>query len=180
MKNQYEIRGDKTAIFVKRKGVTYECLISTNKLEKADSYPGTWYAHFNKHTNMTYVYGNAPQCKAKETKRGQIKFHRYIIDAPNHLLVDHINNDTLDNRDCNLSLATKSQNRQNSKGLDSNNKSGVRGVYWNKDNNKWRARIKIEGKQIEVGSFVDLEDARQAMDEARKKYMTYLSKIGKM
>ena len=39
--------------------------------------------------------------------------------------------------------------------------SGVKGVSWDKDTNKWRARIKIDGIQIHLGLFTNLEDAKE-------------------
>ena len=40
-----------------------------------------------------------------------------------------------------------------------NNKSGVKGVSFNKSQNKWNARIAINGTQIHLGSFINKEDA---------------------
>jgi hypothetical protein len=44
-----------------------------------------------------------------------MRMHRLIINAPKGMEVDHINRDTLDNRRSNLRLATRLQNRLNSK-----------------------------------------------------------------
>ncbi len=41
------------------------------------------------------------------------RMHRYIMDAPDHLQVDHINHDTLDNRRCNLRLCSNAENQLN-------------------------------------------------------------------
>jgi hypothetical protein len=38
--------------------------------------------------------------------------------------------------------------------LDIRNKSGFTGVYYLKDNEKWRASITVEGTRIELGLFL--------------------------
>jgi hypothetical protein len=55
-------------------------------------------------------------------------------------------------------------------GLRSNNKSGVTGVIWHRRSSKWRAFIRINGKQIELGLFDRFEDAVVARKEAEEKY----------
>ena len=42
------------------------------------------------------------------------------------------------------------------------NKSGVPGVFYNKDKNKWQASIGFKGKSIRLGNFSEKEDAIKA------------------
>ena len=58
-----------------------------------------------------------------------VRLHRLIMDAPDGLLVDHRNGDSLDNRRSNLRLATHSQNQCN-KRKRKNTSSRFSGVYW--------------------------------------------------
>ena len=83
--------------------------------------------------------------------------------------IDHINGDRTDNRISNLRDVNSTQNKQNTK-LYSSNTSGVIGVFYNKSSRKWRARITVNKKVIEVGSFEKLEDAAAARKEAEAKY----------
>lgn len=83
--------------------------------------------------------------------------------------IDHINGDRADNRICNLRDATDQVNRMNTKRY-KNNKSGVIGIHWHNQNNKWRARITVKGKIIELGCFEDIENAKKARAEAEIKY----------
>lgn len=50
------------------------------------------------------------------------------------------------------------------------NTSGVRGVYYEKRSNKWRARLRFKGKTMSFGSFARFEDAVFARKEAEKIY----------
>ena len=83
--------------------------------------------------------------------------------------VDHINGIKTDNRIENLRAATNSENSRNV-GLRSSNKSGVKGVYWNKQLKKWVASCRHDGKQHLVGAFRNLIDAADAISAYRAKH----------
>jgi len=80
-------------------------------------------------------------------------------------LVDHINQIKDDNRWTNLRQATVSQNNINSK-KPKNNKSGYRGVHWDKTRNKWVAMIKYKCKKMNLGAYTDIEHAAAAYKKA--------------
>jgi hypothetical protein len=46
------------------------------------------------------------------------------------------------------------------------NKCGVKGVYWDKSNSKWRVRITANGKKMNIGRFDTLEAAAKAYKTA--------------
>jgi hypothetical protein len=71
---------------------------------------------------------------------------------------------TLDNRRKNLRV-TLGQNQQNC-GLLSTNTSGVKGVHWNKELERWKATIGVKGKKIHLGYFLTRKAARAAYDAA--------------
>lgn len=54
--------------------------------------------------------------------------------------------------------------------LQINNKSGVKGVYFHKQKQKWCAVIGYRRKQINLGYFKDINDAITARKEAEEKY----------
>ena len=85
-----------------------------------------------------------------------ILMHRYIMNAPNNLMVDHINHNTLDNRKDNLRLCTSSQNNINRK---------ING-YTIRDGNKYEVSIRIDGKPTYLGRF----DSKEEALNIRKKY----------
>ena len=179
MKNDYEIRGDVTVIFLDRKdGSRLECLIDTVDLERAQEFPWKWSAHWDRHTLSFYAEGKSSARKRNkdgaEGKREYFSLHRWICNPPEGHEVDHIFHDTLDNRrSVNLRVIPKGFNQQNYYGARRDSGSGVRGVAWNKDSQRWIARFRINGKMHHIGSFVDKDEAERAVISARAKYMPY-------
>jgi hypothetical protein len=111
-----------------------------------------------------YTYYARRRSKGKE-----IQMARQILNPPSHLHCDHINHNGLDNRRSNLRICTISQNQHNSK-LRSDSTSGFKGVYWDRDLNKWRVRISINKKVIWLGSYTCLIEAAKVYDAAAIKY----------
>jgi hypothetical protein len=104
-------------------------------------------------------------------KGKHILIHRAIWvlhngEIPEGMEIDHINQDPSDNRIENLRICLRHENLWNTK-RHSNNKSGIKGVFWNPLTETWRARISVNKVLIEVGSFKNLDDAKQAIDEVR-------------
>jgi hypothetical protein len=100
----------------------------------------------------------------KYEKRKLLFMHRFVLSLKEGEFCDHINGDRLDNRKNNLRKATLSQNGMN-KRRQSNNTSGFKGVYWHKGAKKWCCRIKIHGKTLYLGMYINIEDAAQVYDK---------------
>jgi HNH endonuclease/AP2 domain len=66
--------------------------------------------------------------------------------------IDHVNRDKCDARRQNLRAVTRSQNMRNN-GLTTPNKSGLKGVSWDKRYKKWRAQIQVKGRKEWLGYF---------------------------
>jgi hypothetical protein len=69
--------------------------------------------------------------------------------------IDHINGNPGDNRIANLRDVPNEINRQNMRAACKGNSSGYLGVYWNKENRNWVARIQVNRKGIHIGCFSD-------------------------
>lgn len=73
-------------------------------------------------------------------------------------MIDHINGIKDANWWLNLREANNSENIRNS-GLYSTNTSGVKGVSWLKKSKRWQATIGLNGKNKNLGLFINFEDA---------------------
>lgn len=101
----------------------------------------------------------------------RIYMHRLIMldDIDKNVDIDHIGHILHDNRKKYLRICNESQNMRNSN-MHKNNTSGVSGVWWFSDRNKWVAEIRIYRKKIHLGYFDNLNDAIKARKDAEDKY----------
>lgn len=83
---------------------------------------------------------------------GVVGFHREIMNPPDHLEIDHINRDGLDNRRENLRIVTHQQNQNNLP--DQKHSSKYRYVTKSKTRGRWHVYITHNGKTKNVGSFL--------------------------
>lgn len=92
---------------------------------------------------------------------------RFIMGYPKGLTVDHINGNGLDNRRCNLRLATQSQNAKNRR-KNYNSRSLYKGVTFHTQRNRWLARIQNNKRKVSLGLYGSQEEAARAYDAAAK------------
>ena len=83
--------------------------------------------------------------------------------------IDHINGNRTDNRIQNLRSVSCAENNRNSS-LPRDNSSGVIGVYWHRQKNRWHAQIRINGGTKHIGYFKSLNAAAEARARAEAKY----------
>lgn len=107
-------------------------------------------------------------------KRTRIMLHRFILDAPTGIEVDHRDGNGLNCQRRNLRLATHLQNTSNRK-LHSNNTSGYKGV--SRKGDKWVAQICVNRKVMYLGSFSTPELASKKYNrEAKRRFGSFYRK----
>lgn len=97
-------------------------------------------------------------------RRRIVLMHREIAGAPKGVMVDHRDHNTMNNRRKNLRPCTNSQNQQNRKPRPGR----LKGICRN--GSGYMARIKVNGRNIHLGTFSTEQDGHNAYREAAMRY----------
>lgn len=114
-----------------------------------------------------YMYRNASTEELKKGMPRSIAMHRQLMGFPKGKTVDHINHNKLDNRLCNLRVATYTNNQANRRKL-KRTSSKYKGVRYHQRDGVWHAYITVEGRQKHLGTFKSEKGAAQAYNNAAK------------
>lgn len=139
---------------------TFETIVDDETLIRLEELGGRW---------CVVIKRGNPYFQKRLPGNKLVELHRWIMGEPRGLYVDHISGDTLDNRRSNLRAVKNSTNIRNGK-IRANNTSGVTGVRFRKERNKWEARIRVSYNIIVLGQFATKEEAIKARKQAEKKY----------
>jgi hypothetical protein len=134
----------------------YQTKVDLEDVSKLSGF--SWFAQ--KTTNQ--IYAKFTFCNRA------IPMQNVILGIPVGSIVDHIDGDGLNNTKENLRPATYQQNAWN-RGLGKNNTSGYKGVVWEADRQKWKARIKVNNKYQHLGRYKKKSDAAKAYAEASER-----------
>jgi hypothetical protein len=136
----------------------YKALVDDIDYERVKT-AGPWYATVQEHR----VYA-----EHKDHGHKVLRLHRFILGIRSfRVKVDHEDGNGLNCQRYNLRRATNTQNAHNAR-VHKDNTSGYKGVSFNRDNKNWRARIRVLGKQKELGSFSSAKKAALAYDAAAR------------
>ena len=170
--NDYEIRGDVTAIFLENKeGLKKETLIDTKNLERIKAMDLHWHLRWDAGSKQYYAHATG---RVAEGQRYNNFLHCVImnfdldVENRNKYVVDHINHNDLDNRECNLRIIERVHNSTKRKTKNSNNKSGYRNVCMIQ--NWWCVQVSIEGKNTILAKFRNVDEAGAYAEVARQRH----------
>lgn len=127
-----------------------------------------WQARWAENTQSYYAIRSEGWRDNKKT----ILMSRVVAQTPDGMICDHINHNTLDNRESELRNVTPMQSNMNRK-VFKNNKLGVKGV--SKKGNIYNARLSFQGKDVLDKNYPTIEEAIQARKEAEEKYFGIFS-----
>ena len=127
----------------------------------------------NKNLKPGLVRGYYTVTLAKNKKSKHLRVHRLVMQnfIPNIEkceCIDHIDNNKTNNSISNLRWCTRQQNNFN-RSLNVNSTTKVKGVVWINDIQRWRALIHFNNKTIYIGSYTNIEDAKNARQEMAQK-----------
>jgi hypothetical protein len=143
----------------------YEGLYQISNLGRIKSIRTNRYLKPSINDNGYYRVGLSKDNKCKHYKVHRLVAIHFIPNVPGSNLVNHINGDKGDNTVMNLEWVTHRENICHGF-IDKDRSSYYRGVskIVNKSlkNNRWRSRIQIDGKNIELGCYKTQEEAYNA------------------
>jgi hypothetical protein len=127
---------------------------------------GPWHAH-KRNSGIWYAQRHVYIGNSNSGRKKTQYLHQFL--NPSWPLTDHKNGDGLNCRRNNMREATVVQNHQNRK-MHANNTSRLKGVGWNKRDKRWRARIRVNGKLKQLGTFDGPPPPAPAPREAGRAY----------
>ncbi len=137
-----------------------------------------WVAARRKHRGYSVQRTESIWKRGKVVRRRHVSMARLILGLrTRRITADHKNRNPLDNRRSNLRRSTMLQQCQN-RGMRSDNKSGLKGVGFNKylTLNPWRAVINVGKKPKHIGYYATKEQAHAAYcKEAKKAHKEFAS-----
>lgn len=105
-------------------------------------------------------------------RRSVVLLHRLLTNAPAGKVVDHIDGDPTNNTRANLRVCSHAENMRN-RAMNFRSAVGRKGVYRAAEAGKatkFRARIQVGNRRINLGRFESAEAAAAAYNEAAKRY----------
>ena len=160
---------------------THKVLINEEDWSRVKGY--YWGPHSRKKDGTCYIATTIPHPEGGTRSCGRLRetrlsLHRFLMNCPKGMEVDHINHNKLDNRKENLRICTRSENGKNLRKRVGHGSSPYKGVMYSKKSKDmknerskpWFAHIISDGVHYHLGMFATKEEAAMVYDEACRKH----------
>lgn len=126
----------------------------------------------NKHQYLIGTQAQSFDGKYYQTRIGERKYRTHRLIFLYHFgyipkYIDHVDNNPLNNNIENLRECSLKQNAWNSK-IRRDNKSGIKGISWDKEKEKWCVYVNKNLKRFRLGYFADITQAKQKLENFRE------------
>lgn len=158
--NKYELEGEVGKCYFSNDDSYF--LFDAEDYDKIKNY--TWYRADNR--------VEAYYC-VNESRVYKVYVARLVVKCPEDLIVQHKNNNQLDNRKCNLRICSRAQ-RTRQQITPKNNTTGYKGIQKSRQLNDgsyhYKALIYVNGKTHYLGTYKTFDEAYAVRIEAEKEY----------
>jgi hypothetical protein len=150
IKNKYENSPFRIPLRNKDKVIVEYALVDEDDFKKVNKYK--WYL------SKGYAQG--------KVEKKNILLHHFILNKPEKgNVIDHIDEDKLNDENLNLREVSRSMNGHNQiKNTNIESSSKYKGVCWSKNEKKWKSTCILEKKTEHLGYFESEEEAAKAYD----------------
>lgn len=132
-------------------------MIDDEDYERVNQYK--WYAN-------NYAHPYAIKDKVSQGVKTTTLLHRFLMNPPDDMVVDHIDGNTLNNQKANLRVIPQKLNSRHHR-VNKKNTSGYNNVR--ASGRRWKAYIKVNYRQINLGVYDTPEEAFKASELYNKK-----------
>jgi hypothetical protein len=155
MKNEYihNQDGTTTVFDKKRNGTIFETKISSDMFEKMDSIKSKW---------NVIKYGPNNYRVRSTINNKKVYLHRFLLDAPVNLVVDHVDGNPLNNTSVNLRLVSALVNSW--KKVRREDTKYKKFITYIKLRDQYRVRVTVNGIKLSFGYYKNLDDASRIVD----------------
>ena len=156
--NPILIQSNTATVYILQRKMVYECIIDTKNIEKIKGY-GVWVGTNSK-----------ASAKVRPITSKRVLMYHLFIKPHSGYVTDHINQNSLDNRMCNLRLVTPGVNMLN-KGNYTSNTSGHKNIMKTEEGYMLALHRKFESLDIAIqaqGEIVKILDEYSNMDATKR------------
>lgn len=144
--------------------------IGSDTYTEVDDEDYYWLSQWNwctaKIKNKVYVRRSKKKGVLKSGVKYEVFLHRVVMKCTDsNLVVDHIDNNSLNNKKSNLRICTKAENNRNTSSH-KNSTSKYLGVTYDKTRKKWNAQLMVNGKRVLTKRYTTEIEAAKAYDIA--------------